>query len=104
MDDEEEAVLKQPGVPLTITSKLVVYSPEALPAIEDEAPRESIERKSIGDECTLEINNSINQHNTSAMNSLQSTANNNINMIKEVMDQNQNANAQNEFEFIIQGI
>jgi hypothetical protein len=95
VDDEEEAVLKQPGVPLTITS-----SPEALPAIEDEAPRESIERKSIGDECTLEIN----QHNTSAMDSLQSAANSNINMIKEVVDQNQNANAQNEFAFIIQGI
>jgi hypothetical protein len=34
------------------------------------------------------------------MNALQSTSN----MIKEVVEQNQNANAQDEFEFIIQGI
>jgi len=75
----------------------IASSPEALPAIEDEAPRESIERKSIGDECTLEIN----QHIPSAMNSLKSTSN----MIKEVVELNEeNANVQNEFEFIIQGI
>jgi hypothetical protein len=61
-----------------------------------------MERNSIGDECTLEIN----QHNTPAMNSLQSTSkfNHEINMIKEVVEQNQNSNVQNEFEFIIQGI
>ena len=34
------------------------------------------------------------------MNALQSTSN----MIKEVVEQTQNANVQNEFEFIIQGI